>query len=186
MIDTKKVIEFLEKEGSVAVLPTDTLYGIVARAADQTAVTRLYELKKREGKPGTIIASSLEQLELLGLKKRYLKAVEQYWPGSVSVVIPCAEPKLNYLHQGKNSLAVRIPDKTYLQEILDRTGPLLTSSANNPGEEPASSVAEAKKIFGEKIELYVDGGNLSGNQASTVIRIVDDEVEVLRQGAVKI
>lgn len=186
MIDTKKTIDYLNLSGSVAVLPTDTLYGIVARAIDKSAVAKLYDLKKREGKPGTIIAASIDQLESLGLKKRYLKAVEEYWPGPVSVVIPCANPELFYLHQGKNSLAVRIPDKKFLVDILNKTGPLLTSSANNPGEKPASRAAEARQIFGDKIKLYVDGGNLFGNQASTVIRIVDDEIEVLRQGAVKI
>ena len=170
--------------GNIAVIPTDTVYGVAARAADEQAVAKLYDLKKRENKPGTLIAANIEQLEALGLKRRYLKAVEQYWPGAVSVVTPCADPALKYLHQGKMSLAVRIPDDKDLQRLLEKTGALLTSSANHPGEKPAETVEEAKAYFGDEVDAYQDGGNLSGRQPSTVIRIVDDAIEILREGAV--
>jgi L-threonylcarbamoyladenylate synthase len=173
-------------KGTIGVIPTDTVYGVVARAADQEAVTRLYELKHRENKPGTLIAASIGDLEKVGLKHRYLKAVEQFWPGAVSVVIPAADPALKYLHQGKMSLAVRIPDDKKLQQLLGQTGPLVTSSANDPGQPTAVNIQQAKDYFGGQVDFYEDGGDLSNNQPSTVIRIVDDAVEVLREGAVKI
>jgi L-threonylcarbamoyladenylate synthase len=84
------------------------------------------------------------------------------------------------------ALAVRIPDDKKLQALLKETGPLLTSSANPPGKKPADTIAEARKYFGDKVDFYSDGGDLSKRQPSTVIRIIDDAVEVLRQGAVKI
>lgn len=169
---------------TIGVIPTDTVYGVVARAHDREAVTRLYELKRREHKPGTLIAASVDQLVELGFKRRYLQAVEKFWPGPVSVVIPCME--LAYLHQGVGSLAVRIPNKSELLQLLQKTGPLLTSSANQPGEPPANTVAEAQAYFGNGVDFYEDGGDLSGAQPSTVIRVVDDAIEVLRQGAVHI
>jgi L-threonylcarbamoyladenylate synthase len=172
--------------GAIGVLPTDTVYGVVARADDQAAVNRLYKLKHRENKPGTLIAASTEDLEKLGIKHRYLKAVEQYWPGAVSVVIPVSDPALAYLHQGKMSLAVRIPNDKRLQELLRQTGPLLTSSANDPGQPTAVTIEQARQYFGDKVDFYEDGGDLSGREPSTLIRIIDDAVEVLRQGAVKI
>lgn len=171
-------------DGGVGVLPTDTVYGLVARAADEVAVARLYALKNREQKPGTLVAASIDQLVELGFKRRYLTAVEQYWPGPVSVVIPCMQ--LTYLHQGKYSVAVRIPANEALQEILAQTGSLLTSSANMPGEPPANTIEEARAYFGDSVDFYEDGGDLSGHQPSTVLRVVDDAVEVLRQGAVTI
>lgn len=172
------------KNGEVGVLPTDTLYGLVAKASDEEAVFKLYGLKSRNKKPGTLIANSIEQLVELGLKKRYLTTVENYWPGAVSVVIPTGEV-LRYLHQGKQSLAVRIPKDKELTKLLTKTGALLTSSANLPGEEPATTLQEAKAYFGDKLDFYVDGGELNG-APSTVIRVVDDVVEVLREGRVKI
>ena len=173
------------QNGAVGVLPTDTLYGLVCRATDQNAVSRLYGLKKREQKPGTLIAASIDQLVELGLKRRYLTAVERYWPGPISVIIPCGHD-LAYLHQSVQSLAVRLSADQQLNSLLTAVGPLLTSSANLPGESPANTVADAQNYFGDSVDFYIDGDDLSGGQPSTVIRIVDDAVEVLREGAVKI
>ncbi|MGH7142202.1 MAG: L-threonylcarbamoyladenylate synthase [Candidatus Saccharimonadales bacterium] len=175
--------ELLEHPGSIGVMPTDTVYGVVARATDKVAVERLYQLKKRDHKPGTIIAADIEQLVSLDLKRRYLKAVEQFWPGSISVVISCGSAELEYLHLGLSSLAVRIPADEELHQLLNQTGPLLTSSANTPGDPTANTVAEAKRYLGNRVDFYEDGGDLSGRQPSTLIRMVDDAVEVLRQGA---
>ena len=184
MFDT--VAQKLQIASAVGVIPTDTVYGLVARAADTAAVQRLYDLKHRDGKPGTLIAANIDQLVTLGLKARYLKAVEQFWPGAVSVIIPCGDPALAYLHQGKYSLAVRIPDHPELLKLLEQTGPLLTSSANHAGETVANTVDEARTYFGDTVDFYADGGDLSDHQPSTIIRIVDDAIEILREGAVKI
>lgn len=171
------------QNGAIGVMPTDTVYGVVAVAANQQSVERLYALKKREKKPGTIIASSIDQLVEFGFKRRYLTAVEQFWPNPISVVVPCDSA---YLHIGKYAVAVRIPNDTAIQNILEQTGPLVTSSANQPGEPPATTIAEAEDYFGDQIDFYVDGGTISNEHASTIIRLVDDAVEVLRQGKIQV
>lgn len=175
----------LKKPGTVCVGPTDTIYGLLARAADKDAVERLYKIKHREGKPGTIIAASIDQLVQIGIKKRYLTAVEQFWPGAVSVVLPCGD-ELAYLHQGARSLAVRIPENPEVRAALEKTGALLTSSANQPGDPPATTIGEAKAYFNNDVDAYLDSGTLKNHLPSTVIRIVDDAIEILRPGAVKI
>jgi L-threonylcarbamoyladenylate synthase len=181
-----QVIKFLDEPGTIGVIPTDTVYGVIAKANDEQAVSRMYKLKDRDSKPGTLIAANIDQVEELGLKRRYLKSVEQFWPGAVSVIVPCSNQNLNYLMLGKNSLAVRLPDHAELRKLLEITGPLITSSANKPSEPPAENVEQAKKYFGDKVDFYIDGGDLGDNLPSTIIRILDDAVEVIRQGAVKI
>jgi L-threonylcarbamoyladenylate synthase len=173
----------LINNGSVGVLPTDTVYGLVAKASNEKSVARLYELKSREQKPGTVIAASIDQLVNLGIKRRYLKAVEQFWPGAVSVEIP---HQIDYLSQGTGRQAFRIPNDEELLALLEKTGPLQTSSANLPGEPPANTIAEARSYFGDKVDFYLDGGDLSNREPSTIIRIVDDAIEIVRQGTVKI
>lgn len=180
------VAEQLDKPGAVGIIPTDTVYGLVARAGDREAVGRLYDLKDRENKPGTLIAADLSQLEELGLKHRYLKAVEQFWPGAISVIIPAGDPKLAYLHQGKMSLAIRIPDHTELLGLLRATGPLLTSSANAPGKPTAANIDQAKAYFGNRVDFFIDGGDYRDHEPSTIVRIIDDAIEIVRLGAVKI
>jgi L-threonylcarbamoyladenylate synthase len=179
------VAPILMKPGAIAIIPTDTVYGVVARADDPAAVARLYDLKHRKAKPGTVIAASIEQLEALGVKRRYLKAVEQFWPGAVSVIIPCG-PELEYLYKGKNGLAIRIPNNAALQALLWHTGPLLTTSANLPGEQTAQTIAQAKASFGQEVDCYIDGGDYADRPPSTIVRIIDDAIEVVRQGAVEL
>jgi L-threonylcarbamoyladenylate synthase len=175
----------LLSDGAVGVLPTDTVYGLVAAAGNEQAVSELYGLKSREKNPGTLIAANINQLVELGIPRRYLKAVEQYWPGPVSVIVP-TEMNLGYLHLGKFSLACRVPDDEKISQLLEKTGPLITTSANHPGETTATVLKQAEKYFDDQVDFYVDGGDLSKREASTIIRIVDDAVEVVRQGAVKI
>jgi L-threonylcarbamoyladenylate synthase len=158
----------------------------VARASDQQAVARLYALKHRERKPGTIIAATIEQLVQLGLKHRYLTPVAKFWPGAVSVIIPCATDALEYIHQGVQSLAVRIPSDERVLDLLLHTGPLVTSSANQPGEAPANTIAEAEAYFGSMVDFYADSGDLAGRAPSTVVRVIDDALEIVREGAVHI
>lgn len=181
-LSDETLVELL-RSGAVGVLPTDTVYGLVASAALPESVERLYALKQREQKPGTIIAASIDQLVELGIKRRYLTAVEQFWPGAVSVEIP---HHLDYLSQSTGRQAFRIPDDAALLELLEKTGPLQTTSANQPGEKPAATLAEAWQYFGDSVDFYVEGGDLSNREPSTIIRVVDDAIEVIRQGAVPI
>lgn len=174
--------------GDVGILPTDTLYGLVCRAVDEAAVKRLYSLKNRENKPGTIIAANPEQLVDLGLPQDRVKAAAQYWPNPVSVIIPTE--KLGYLHQGKSSLACRVvAGPQELIDLLKKVGPLLTSSANHPGEPPATTIGRAKNYFGDSVDFYVDGGDRSSAEPSTVLRIKDkddDTITIVRQGAYRL
>lgn len=180
----KLLTTYLHDSG-IAIIPTDTVYGLVARAADPEAVRKLYSLKARESKPGTVIAAHIDQLAELGLKRRYLTAVERFWPNPISVIIPCG-PELGYIHLGTYSIACRIPDDKNLVALLEKTGPLLSTSANEPGASPVGTISEAIRLFGEHINAYVDGGDRSRAKSSTVIRIVDDAIDVVREGAVQV
>jgi len=184
MINEKNLIQSL-LDGSVGVMPTDTIYGVVARASDKMAVERLYKLKRRENKPGTIIAASFQQLVDLGIDKELLLKVSQFWPGPISIIVN-APVSLAYLHQDTGSLALRVVDDEWVRGVLEQTGPLLTSSANQPGEPSSTTIEMAKNYFGDQVDFYLDRGDLSDRQASTIIKLDGDKITVLRQGAVKI
>lgn len=173
------------QDGGVGVIPTDTVYGLVAAAANEQAVRRFYALKHREHKPGTVVAASVEQLAELGVPRRYLNKVARWWPNPLSVEISLG-PELVYLHQDTGRQAFRVVADAALRGILERTGPLVTSSANKPGEPGATNLHEAYDYFKDRVDFYVDGGDLSGCAPSTIIRVVGDDIEVIRQGAVEI
>jgi L-threonylcarbamoyladenylate synthase len=173
------------KRGNVGVLPTDTLYGLVARIANPDAVERLYSLKHREKKPGTTIAASVDQLEELGMDRALLEQLRQYWPAPLSIVLPLGDD-LRHLHQGVGESPFRVVADEQLRSLLEQTGPLVTSSANQPGEPPAQTVQEAQAYFGDHIDFYVDGGDIGDRPPSTIARPTESGLEVLRQGAAEI
>lgn len=173
----------LLQKGHIGVFPTDTLYGLVCVAENEEAVRRLYALKNREHKPGTLIAANVNQLIDIGVPRRYLKAVEQLWPNPLSIELPF---DIDYITQGTGHMAFRVVADDVISKFLEVSGPLLTTSANHPGEQPANTIQEAINYFGDDVDFYVDGGDLSSRLPSTIIRIVDDEIEVIREGAVKI
>jgi len=171
--------------GGVGVMPTDTVYGLVARAGNREAVARLYALKRREHKPGTIIAASVQQLIDLGVEEHYLRRVEQWWPNSLSVETPLGS-HLAFLHQETGRQGLRVVADKRMQHILKQTGPLVTSSANQPGEPGSTTIKEAYNYFYNSVDFYVDGGDMSGRAPSTIIRITDDIIEIIREGAVTV
>lgn len=185
LVDPARAIQLLQT-GGVGVIPTDTVYGIVALAKDQSAVERLYRLKHREKKPGTLVAASTDQLKELGVSKQNLALTENLWPNPLSIVFPIGA-EFAYLHQGVGDIAIRVVDDRALSDFLMQTGPLLTSSANQPGEPTSVTVQQAWDYFKDSVDFYVDDGDRSGRASSTIIRILDDgEIDVLRAGAMKL
>lgn len=165
-------------------MPTDTVYGLVARAQDETAVMRLYALKNREQKPGTLIAASTNQLVALGVPQAAIDKVKQWWPNPLSAVLPIKGNE--YLHQNVSTLAMRVVADPKISALLEKTGPLLTTSANQPGEPHATNIDEAVAYFGDSVDFYVDGGTIKDTAPSTIIRPAADGIEVLRQGGISV
>ena len=165
-------------------MPTDTVYGLVARAEDSSAVTRMYKLKDRNYKPGTIIAASIAQLLSLGIDQINIDKVSQWWPNPLSAVL-----KMNgntYLHQGVGDIAVRVVSNPAIKAFLQKTGPLLTSSANLPGQTESTSITQAYAYFNDTVDFYVDGGVIDNTLPSTIVRPDARGITVLRQGSIHI
>lgn len=168
------------RNGGIGIIPTDTVYGLVASLFNQAAVERIYEIKQRDHrKPaGTILIAEPDQIENFVPTQDLLRA-EVYWPGPVSVVLDVGD-SFAYTHRGIKSLAFRIPDKPELIRLLKHTGPLVSSSANLATQPPAATMHDALHTFRANVDLYVDGGDLSGNRPSKIIRIGDHDVTTLR------
>lgn len=172
------------KKGGVAVMPADTIYGLFGSAFNQEAVKKIAQLKGRaEDKPFIILVASWSHLKQLGinLNKKDKGSLRRIWPGPVSVILPCASKHLNYLHHGQG-LAIRWPKNKFLTTLIKKTSPLVSTSANKSGDPPAETAAAAKKIFGDKIELYLPAKRKQKKKPSTLIRLENDKIEVLRLG----
>ncbi len=175
--------------GDVGILPTDTLYGIVGSAFSKKAVARIFNVKKRNAKkPLIILVSSLSDLSRFGiaLDQHTRSALSRFWPGKVSVILPCPHRRFSYLHRGTKTLAFRLPKKKSLRALLAKTGPLAAPSANPEGLPPAETVKEARAYFGNEADFYISAGRRVVSKPSTLVRFEHGAFIVVRQGAGRI
>lgn len=184
-LTSQRLVKMLNA-GAIGVIPTDTVYGLVGKASKSKAIKRLYAVKEREHKAGTTIGASINQFQALGFPYEPLAHANRYWPASLSVVID-ATNVAGYLKADRSALPVRIPDSPQLLELLTRTGPLMTTSANHPGEPTATNIRQAMDYFGDSVDFYVNAGDLGDRPPSTIIGIDDyGRITVHRQGAVNL
>lgn len=173
--------------GQVGVLPTDTLYGLVASARLPEAVQRVYDLKGRsDHKPCIILVDSVETARTLGMPLHELEVAAAYWPASLSVIFSSLDPRYEYLQRELGWPPLRVPADPDLRHFLAQSGPLIAPSANMQGEPPAQTIQEAERVFDERVDFYVDGGRRHG-EPSTLVRVeADGTLAVLRHGAFKL
>ncbi len=178
----------LLEAGGVLLLPTDTLPGLHARVDRPEAVRRVAALKGRPGdKPLLVIAASTEQARaVLGdLEPRQLDYADRCWPGPFSLVLPAAPGLDRAVTGGGATVAVRVPGLPLLSALLAAAGaPLVSTSANRSGEDPALSLAEAEDRFGGLVDAVFDPGDMAApvGAASAVIDLVSWPPRVLREG----
>jgi len=187
----EEIIKIIKK-GGIGFLPTDTIYGLVGSAFSQEAVERIYHTKNRDPKkPFIVLISSLKDLEKFGhsLTAEEKAWLSKVWPGKVSIILslPASHQKeFKYLHRGTKALAFRLPKKKALLEILKKTGPLVAPSANPEGAPPFEGLREAKDYFGSQLDFYVSAGKRLGGAPSTLVKLDQGQISIIRQGAVKI
>lgn len=178
------IVDFL-KNGNIAIIPTDTIYGIVGSALIPDTVDKIYFLRKRKkNKPMIILISSLKDLEKFEiiLTDKQEEFLQKIWPNPISVILACESVKYKFLHRGVNSLAFRMPNNKKLLEILKQAGPLVAPSANFEGEVPAETIDEAKKYFNDGVLFYKDEGKID-SKPSTLIKLSSDgSYKILREG----
>lgn len=180
----EQIVELLSN-GGVGFMPSDTIYGLSARALDEQAVERIHKIKLRdEGKPFIVLISNVEQLDNLGLDSSVGRELAQsYWPGALTIVFPALSTPA-WLTKGLSSLAVRLPDDKNLTGLIERVGPIVSTSANESAQPVITNVRQAQETFGKILDFYVDAGRLDLNQPSTIVKPTPDGLQILRQGTV--
>ena len=176
--------EIIRRSGLV-VYPTDTVYGLGANPKDVGALNRLFKVKRREAKPIPILCDSLASaLVVAWLNSKSVSLAKRYWPGALTIVAPLRAELPFLIHQGTGTVGVRVPASKLCVSLVRLCGGILTgTSANISGRPACRSAEEAVRQLGEDVDLVLDGGRLEGT-ASTVIRVVGEGIEVLREGPV--
>ena len=166
--------------GGIVVLRTDTIYGVLARADSKNSVERIYALKGRdENKSPIVLISETAQL-FDDISPKSTQALLHTWPGKVSIIIP-SDNAPEWIRRNNQSVAYRLPDDQALQDLISKTGPLIAPSANPQGQMPALNIEQAIAYFDDRVDLYVDGGEVFDNTPSQLFQLqVDGKMERLR------
>lgn len=164
----------LKVTDKIAIIKTDTLYGLVASAHRPIAINKIYNIKKRQPhKPLIILIGEISQLDIFGVDDKYKHKALKYWPGPYSLIMPISD-KYSYL-SSHGKAAFRLPNKPLLCEFIINSGPLVAPSANPEGLIPAKNIKQAKNYFGDNVNYYIDHGTCHNLAPSTLIDLTNDK-----------
>lgn len=173
------------KNGAVVVYPTDTVYGLGCDPYNDSAVEKILKIKGREeGKPMPLLCSSIEHAYRVGkFDASAKKLAEKFWPGALTIVVELIDDRISRLvSSGSKSIGLRVPDLQSALKLIDAcNGILVGTSANRSGFPSARS---ANDVTIESFDILIDGGSTHGIE-STVLKISDSKVTIIREGSVK-
>lgn len=175
------------KDGEVVAFPTETVYGLGADARNRDAVAKVFRLKGRPAdNPLIVHIAEFDQLNDFAseVPEAARKLAEAFWPGPLTMVFPKKPEVLDIITGGLPTVAVRMPDHPLALDLIRKSSPLVAPSANKSGGPSPTKAEHVKADFGDKL-LVLDGGSCKLGLESTVIRVDQNEIMVLRPGHIE-
>ncbi len=190
--DTRAIAEkcaFALSRGRVAIIPTDTVYGMAASVEIHEAVRRIYAIKGRDASKALVVmvATPEEAAEIAVPHEREdLMRLAAFWPGPLTLVVEARDVRWReWVAPASRTLGIRIPAHPFMLELLSLTGALAVTSANVSGEEAPAAADELDPRILARVDLVVEGSRVGSGRPSTVAELREGEVRVLRQGDVR-
>jgi L-threonylcarbamoyladenylate synthase len=174
--------------GGVVAIPTDTVYGIAASLAHESALSRIFTVKARpEDRTLPVLIASTDALARVAadISDETLLLLDRYWPGPLSVVVAARAGMPSLVTGPGETIGVRLPNHPLAIEVIAKAGGAIAcTSANRSSEAPARTADEVAETIGDGLDLILDGGRTPGGVASTVLAVEGDTIRVLREGAI--
>jgi len=178
-IEKVKEASYVLKEGSLVVIPTETVYGIAANSLNEKAVLRLYEIKKRpKDKPFSLHIALKEDVEkyAIDIAPFAWRLIDKFWPGPLTLVLKAKENK---------KVGIRLPNHKIALSIINEAGiPVVCPSANLSGNPAPQTVDDVLKDLDGLVDLIVDSGPTPLGKESTVVDVTELPIKILREGAI--
>ncbi|HET6538364.1 MAG TPA: L-threonylcarbamoyladenylate synthase [Sphingopyxis sp.] len=180
--------EWIAKGQPVAV-PTETVYGLAADACNATAVARIYAAKGRpDFNPLIVHVPNIAVAETLGLFGPFEQLLaDKFWPGPLTIIVPKSPdcPVASIATAGLDTIALRVPQHRAMQALLAQAGrPLAAPSANASGMVSPTRAQHVKASLEGRIAMVLDDGPCTAGVESTIVRVTQSGIEVLRPGPI--
>ena len=180
--EVKKVL----KEGGIVAFPTDTVYGLACDCFNKKSIEKLYQIKERPSyKPINVLTDSVEKMYKVvdSINNKELELISKYMPGDLTLILNKNEKVPSILTAGIDTIGVRIPDNKIALAILKNfKNPLAVTSANKSGKTSGLEVADFIDVFNNQIDIIIDGGKTPIGVSSTIVKVKEDKIKILRQG----
>ena len=177
------------KNGGIVVYPTETFYGLGVKFDMEDSLKKLYDIKQRpEEKAMPLIIGNKGLLTVVAasINDTALSLIDRFWPGPLTLIFQAKENLSEYITAGTHMIAVRIPGESFALHLAKTANfPITATSANPSGFPPAQDAETAKKYFGDKVDLIIDGGHTSGGLPSTIVNVTGNKIKILREGVIK-
>lgn len=189
-INEKEIIEAAEeiKKGNLVLFPTETVYGIGANALDSEAAKKIFIAKGRaQDNPLIVHISNFDMLEEIVEKIGNLekKLIEKFWPGPLTIIFQRKSIIPNIVTANLNTVAIRMPSNKIAQKLIEKAGvPIAAPSANISGKPSGTNVEDIIAELDGKVSYILDGGFTDIGLESTVIKVNDDKIDILRPGKI--
>ena len=185
--ELKEVIEVLDNDGLV-IFPTETVYGIASKATSLKAVDKLYEAKKRpRDKAINIMVGDSKDISKYAKINSEIEAkiIEEFMPGGITLIIDKVADFGKGFTLSNNTIGVRIPNNTIALKILKNISfPLTVPSANISNKPSGTEVKDIIDDFKNTVDIIIDGGKSVDSIPSTIVRVEDNKINILRQGKI--
>ena len=180
-------VRALQRDLLVAI-PTETVYGLAARASSPSAVKKIFVVKGRPiGHPLILHVANKQDLSLWSqeLSNNARLLAEKYWPGPLTIIVKRNDKVCDEITGGRDTVAIRCPNHPVATELLIRlTDAIVAPSANHFGKVSPTSARHVAEDFGDEISVILDGGECSIGVESTIIDCTTEPPQILRAGAI--
>ena len=191
-VDTKHISEAADilRNGGVVAFPTETVYGLGARAYDEQAVRRIFTIKARPAhNPLIVHIATIEHVEAVAtdIPDAAKNLMATFWPGPLTIVLPCSSTVPQVVTGGLTTVAVRLPDHPVASTLIRLVGePIAAPSANRSGRPSPTQLEYVRREVGNEVDMALDGGTCRIGLESTVIDMSTNSPHILRSGAITI
>lgn len=185
-MDVNSLVNILNN-GGIAVIPTDTVYGLVGDATNENVIKKIFLIKQRENsKPLLILISNFDMLKkyVKNISSLELGIINKFWPGPLTIIFQNKKNLSDVLTANKSEIAIRMPNDERLLDLINKLDkPIIATSANIAHKKTITSIDLLEDNIKNNVNYIYDSGFLEDNP-STIIKVIDNKVIIVRDGII--
>ena len=176
------------ESGGIIAFPIDNMYVLGVSVFNADGIMKLYDIKNRpHNKPISVLVSDYSMIKSVAkdIDEDEKKLIDTFLPGPLTIVLDKKEEIPDFISEGNNTVGVRMPSSELALKLIRGVKvPLAVTSANLYGEEDPRNIESVKDDFGNLVDCYIDAGELEESSHSTVVRVEEGNLNIIREGAI--